>query len=68
LASTPKPVTSSGLCALANGGSSAAIAASVPAENSGMATPRASAASAMMSQAPPDRVSTPIRRPRGRRL
>ena len=68
LASTPKPVTSSGLRAAANGGRCAPIAASVSAEKSGIATPCALAASAMMSQDPPDRVSTPIRRPRGQRL
>ena len=63
LASPPYPVTSSGLRALANGGRCAAIAASVPAEKSGISMPCALAASAMMSQAPPDAVSTPIRRP-----
>ena len=67
LASTPKPVTSSGLCAAANGGRCAVIAAAVSGENSGITRPCALAASAMMSQEPPDRVSTPIRRPRGQR-
>ena len=65
LASPPYPVTSSGLRALANGGSAGAIAACVCGEKSGIEMPCALAASAMMSHAPPDAVSTPIRLPRG---
>ena len=41
LASTPKPVTSSGLCAAANGGRCAVIAAAVSGENSWITRPRA---------------------------
>ena len=67
-ASVPKPVTSSGLCAAANGGRCAAMAAAVRGAKSGIARPCALAASAMMSQEPPEVVTTPIRRPRGQRL
>jgi hypothetical protein len=67
LASVPKPVTSRGFCAAANGGRCALIAAAVGGANSGICRPCALAVSAMMSQEPPETVSTPIRRPRGHR-
>jgi hypothetical protein len=63
----PYPVTSSGLRAVANGGISSLMAAAVPAANGGITSPWSVARSAMMSQAPPEAVSTPIRRPRGHR-
>ena len=61
------PVTSSGLHATANVGRCALIAATVLAANGGIAMPCALARSAMIPQAPPEAVTTPIRRPRGHR-
>ncbi len=60
-------MTSSGLRTAANGGTRGSIAATVCGANSGISIPSAAARSAMRSQAPPEAVTTPMRRPAGHR-
>ena len=63
----PTPVTSSGLCAVAKDGRCGVILSAVSVANGGMEMPWSLDRSAMMSQAPPEAVMTPIRRPAGTR-
>ncbi len=60
-------MTSSGLRAGANDGRCSLIAAAVCGAKSGIVMPSSLDRSAMMSQAPPEAVRTPIRRPAGTR-
>ena len=68
LASVPKPVTSSGLCAAANGGRCAAMAAAVRGANSGICQALRAGRVGDDVAGTAGGVSTPIRRPRGQRL
>jgi hypothetical protein len=60
----PKPVTSTGFCARVKGGRTSASSSTVSGAKSGSSRPSSWARSAMMSQAPPEALTTPIRRPR----